>query len=198
MSPFSSPVALFQVLEGCYKVSPQPSLLQAEQPQIPQPFLIAEVLQPSDHFCGPPLDLFQHPCLSCARGSRAGCRTSGGVSPEQSRGAESPPSPCWPRCFWCSQGYGWPSFWVELLVNQHHKVFPLRAALNPFSTQPVYVLGIAPTHVQDLALEPGSFHMEMAMLLKDFLSWHCLGNNIYLMKRHFIFLPKLVFFWNKV
>jgi len=41
-----------QVLEGCNKVSPQPSLLQAEQPQPSQPFLTAEVLQPSDHLCG--------------------------------------------------------------------------------------------------------------------------------------------------
>jgi len=41
-----------QVLEGCSKVSPQPSLLQAEQPQLSQPFLTAEVLQPSDNFCG--------------------------------------------------------------------------------------------------------------------------------------------------
>ena len=27
--------------------------------QLSQPFLIGEVLQPSDHFCGPPLDLLQ-------------------------------------------------------------------------------------------------------------------------------------------
>ncbi|KAK4829035.1 hypothetical protein QYF61_001840 [Mycteria americana] len=32
---------------------------QAEQPQLSQPVLIAEVLQPSDHLCGPPLDLLQ-------------------------------------------------------------------------------------------------------------------------------------------
>jgi len=41
-----------QVLEGYYKVSPQPSLLRAEQPQLSQPFLTGEVLQPSDHLCG--------------------------------------------------------------------------------------------------------------------------------------------------
>jgi len=32
------------------------SLLQAEQPQLSQPFLTAEVFHPSHHFCGPPLD----------------------------------------------------------------------------------------------------------------------------------------------
>jgi len=49
------------------------------------------------------------PCLSCAEGSRAGRRTPSGVSPEQNRGAESPPSHCWPCCWGCSLGYSWPS-----------------------------------------------------------------------------------------
>ena len=40
-------------------VSPEPSLLQAEQPQLSQFFLIGEVFHPSDHFCGLPLDLLQ-------------------------------------------------------------------------------------------------------------------------------------------
>jgi len=42
-----------QVQEGCCKVSPQPFLLQAEQPQLSQPFFIGEVFQPLDHFHGP-------------------------------------------------------------------------------------------------------------------------------------------------
>jgi len=43
----------FQVPEGCSKVSPEPALLQAGQSQLShQHFLIAEVFQPSDHFCG--------------------------------------------------------------------------------------------------------------------------------------------------
>jgi len=41
---------------------------------------------------------------------------------------------------------------VETLINQHPKVLLLRAAFNPFPTQPVFVLGIALTQVQDLAL----------------------------------------------
>jgi len=40
-------------------VSLELSLLQAEQPQLSQPVLTGEVLQPSDHFCGPPLDTLQ-------------------------------------------------------------------------------------------------------------------------------------------
>ena len=50
------------------------------------------------------------PCLSCAEGSRAGCLTPGEVTPEQSRGAESPLLTCWSCFFWCSPGYSWPSW----------------------------------------------------------------------------------------
>ena len=41
---------------------------------------------------------------------------------------------------------------VELLINQYSEVLSLRAVLNPFSTQPVSVFGIALTHVPVLAL----------------------------------------------
>ena len=44
----SFPVGSFQVLEGCYKVSSEPSLLQVEEPQLSQPILIEELLQPSN------------------------------------------------------------------------------------------------------------------------------------------------------
>ena len=37
----------------------RPSLLQAEKPQLSQPVLIGDGLQPSDHPRGPPLDLLQ-------------------------------------------------------------------------------------------------------------------------------------------
>jgi len=47
---------------------------------------------------------------------------------------------------------------VELLVNQQPQVLFLRAALNPFSAQPVFGLGIALTHVQDLALSLVELH----------------------------------------
>ncbi|KAK4827187.1 hypothetical protein QYF61_015149, partial [Mycteria americana] len=54
-----SPQALLKILEGCYKVSPKLSLLQAEQPQLSQPVLIGQVLQPFYNFCGPLLDSLQ-------------------------------------------------------------------------------------------------------------------------------------------
>jgi len=83
----------------------------------------------------------------------------GGVSAERSRGAEPRPLPCAHAdrdaaqgtvgCLCCECTL--PGC-VELLVNQHPQVLLLRVALNSFSTQPVFVLGIALTHVQDLAL----------------------------------------------
>jgi len=42
--------------------------------------------------------------------------------------------------------------YVELLINQHPKSFSSGPALSPFSAQPVFVLGIVLTQVQDLAL----------------------------------------------
>jgi len=52
-------ISPLQILRGHHKVSLEPSLLRAEQPQLSELFLIGEVFQPSDHFCGPPLDLLQ-------------------------------------------------------------------------------------------------------------------------------------------
>jgi len=40
---------------------------------------------------------------------------------------------------------------VELLINQYPQVLLLRAALNSFSAQPLFGLGITPTHMEDLA-----------------------------------------------
>ncbi|KAK4829612.1 hypothetical protein QYF61_005739 [Mycteria americana] len=47
------------VLEGCNKISLEPSHLQAEQPQLSQPAFIGGVCQTSDHLHGPPLFLLQ-------------------------------------------------------------------------------------------------------------------------------------------
>jgi len=44
-------------------VSPEPFLLQAEQPQLSQPVLVGEVFHPLDHFCGPPLGMLQQVCV---------------------------------------------------------------------------------------------------------------------------------------
>ena len=46
-------------MRGHCQVTSEPSLLQAEQPQLSQPVLIGEVFHPLDHFSGPPLDAIQ-------------------------------------------------------------------------------------------------------------------------------------------
>jgi len=48
-----------QIFRGIYKVPSQPSLLQAEQAQLLQPLLVAEMLQSPHHPCSPLLDSLQ-------------------------------------------------------------------------------------------------------------------------------------------
>ena len=52
-------VCFFQMLEGHCEVSAEPSLQQAKQAQFFQRFSVGEVLWPSDHLSGPPLDPLQ-------------------------------------------------------------------------------------------------------------------------------------------
>jgi len=92
--PLSQPLPSY--LAGPFRhwqaaVTPQPSLPQAEQPQLSQPFLPAEGFQPSDHCWGLLCPAPTAPGLSCAEGSRAGRRTPGGS--HQSR-AEGHPCLC--------------------------------------------------------------------------------------------------------
>ncbi|NXF41019.1 WIZ protein, partial [Nyctibius bracteatus] len=47
----------------------------------------------------------------------------------------------------------------QVLLDHHPPSPSLRAALNPFSTQPGFVLGIVPTHAQDLALGLVELHV---------------------------------------
>ncbi|KAK4831900.1 hypothetical protein QYF61_020047 [Mycteria americana] len=148
-----------EVLEGCYKVSPEPSLLQAEQPQLSQPVFIGKVLQLSDHLRGPPLDLLQQVHVLLMLGApeldtvlHTGSHRSGADRENHL------PQPADHASFDAAQDMvGFPGSertlpgHVELFINQHPQVLLLRAGLNPFSAQPAFVLGIAPTHVQDLA-----------------------------------------------
>ena len=51
---------------------------------------------------------------------------------------------------------------VQLFIHHYPQVLLRRAALNPFIPQPVLILGVALTQVQDLALglvEPHEVHM---------------------------------------
>ncbi|KAK4821329.1 hypothetical protein QYF61_018234 [Mycteria americana] len=143
------------VLEGCYKVSPEPSLLRAEKPQLSRPFFIGEVFHPSDHFCGPPLDLLQQVhVLLVLRAPELDAvlqDTGGFLGCEHTLVAH-----------------------VQLFIHQYSQVLLCRAALNPFIPQPVLVLGVAPTQVQDLALGLVKLHeVDMGPLLKPVQHVNC-------------------------
>lgn len=57
--------------------------------------------------------------------------------------------------------------YVEFFIKQYPQVLLLKAALRLFPTQFVFLLGIVPTHLQDLAVRPIEFHeVCMSPLLK--------------------------------
>ena len=62
--------------------------------------------------------------------SRTGRSTTGGVSQEQSRKAESSPSTCWSCFSWCNPGRGWPSG-LRVHIAGSCWVFRQPTLLNP-------------------------------------------------------------------
>jgi len=52
----SSSTALLEEIVDCDEVTPQPSLLQAEQTKSPQPLLVSLALKTFHHLGCPPLD----------------------------------------------------------------------------------------------------------------------------------------------
>jgi len=121
-------------------MSPQLSLLQAEQPQLSQPFLTGEMLQPSDHLCGPPLDPLQHlhvfPVLGSPEldtGLQVGSQQSGveGQNPlSQPAGhAALDAAQDTVGLLGCERTL---MAHVQLFIHQYPQVLLDRAALNPF------------------------------------------------------------------
>ncbi|KAK4830027.1 LOW QUALITY PROTEIN: hypothetical protein QYF61_008365 [Mycteria americana] len=140
-------VLLMSIQKGRNEVSLEPSLLQAEQAQLSQPFLTGEMFQPSDHFCDPPLDLLQQvhvfPVLRAPEldavlqmGSHQTQDTVGFLG-------------C--KCTLLAH--------VQLFIHQYPQVLLRRAALNPFIPQPVLIPTVAPTQDPALSLvEPHEVH----------------------------------------
>ncbi|KAK4816062.1 hypothetical protein QYF61_011070 [Mycteria americana] len=148
-------------LSGCTTPKADSSqALYAEHDAIWHVLRPGEVFHPPDHFCGPPLDPLQQvhvfPVLRAPELDavlQVGSHQSGGEGQNHLPGPAGHASFDAPQdaidflgCECTLPGH------VELLINRHPQVLLLRAALNPFPSQPVFVLGIAPIHVQGLEL----------------------------------------------
>ncbi|KAK4817891.1 hypothetical protein QYF61_002060 [Mycteria americana] len=129
---------------------------EAEQAQLSQPVPVGEVLQPSDHFCGPPLDLLQQlhvPLVLRAPELDAVLQ----VRSHQSRveGQNHLPRPAGHTSFDAAQDtvglLGCERTLlahVQLFVHQYPQVLFRRAALDHIIPQPVLEPRIAPTQAK--------------------------------------------------
>ena len=126
------------VLEGPKKVSLEPSLLQAEQPQLSQPFLIGEVFQPSYHFCGPSLDpLQQLHIFPMLRALELDAGLQVGYHQSREEGQNPLPRPAGHAAFDAAQDMvgllGWECTLVahvQLFIPQYPQVLLCRATLH--------------------------------------------------------------------
>ncbi|KAK4816043.1 hypothetical protein QYF61_011051 [Mycteria americana] len=150
--------------------------LSAEQPQLSQPFLIGEVLQPPDHFCGPPLDLLQQVhVFPVLRAPELDAVLQVGSHQSRGEGQDHLPQPTGHASFDAAQDMvGFLGCkrtllaHVQLFIHQYPQVLLHRAALNPFIPQLVLIPGVTLNQVQDLALalvEPPEVHMGLLLEL---------------------------------
>ena len=158
-----------QVLEGSYKVSSEPSRLQAEKPQLTQPAFVGEVLQPSDHLHGPSVDLLQQSHVLLVLGA-PGLIAVLQLGSHKSRIEGQNHLP------WSASHISLDatldtvgflgckctlSAHVKSFIKWHSPILLLRAALKPFFAQPVPVLGI---------VWPRCRTLHLALL--NFMKWH--------------------------
>ncbi|KAK4825244.1 hypothetical protein QYF61_025643 [Mycteria americana] len=141
----------FQVVAESDKVSPQPPLLQAKQPQLPQPLLIRLLLQTLHQLHCPSLDTVQHLNVPLVVG--------GPKLNTVFEGHNHFPTPAGHTIFDTSQDaigllghLGTLLAHVQLAVNQHPQVLFCLAAFQPLFPKPVALHGVAVAQVQDLAL----------------------------------------------
>ncbi|KAK4829527.1 hypothetical protein QYF61_005166, partial [Mycteria americana] len=141
----------FQAVVESHKVSPLPPLLQAKQPQFPQPLPIRLLLQTLHHLHCPSLDTLQHLNVSLVV-----------RDPKLNTGFEGHdhfPSPAGHAIFDTSQdaiGFlghlGTLLAHIQAAVNQHPQVLLCQAAFQPLFPKPAALHGVAVAQVQDLAL----------------------------------------------
>ncbi|KAK4831627.1 hypothetical protein QYF61_018567 [Mycteria americana] len=136
------------------------ALLEAKQPQFPQPLLIRLVLQTLHQLRCPSLDTLQHLNVSLVVRSPK-LNTVFEVRPHQCRvqGDNHFPTPAGHTISNTSQNaigflghLGTPLAHVQPAVNQHSQVLFPRAAFQPLFPKPVALHGVVVTQVQDPAL----------------------------------------------
>jgi len=141
-----------EVLKGRRRVSLQPSLHQAQQPQVSQPVLLGEVLQPSGHFCGPPLCPLQQCRVFLVLRAHPELDAGLQVGSHQSRveGQNHLPPPAGHPSLDAAQdtvGHLGSKHMllahVQLFVQQDLQDLLCGAVLNPFIPQPVLIAGAA-------------------------------------------------------
>lgn len=133
-----------------------PSLLQAEKPQLLQPFLIGEMLQSSDLHHGSPLGLLQEVNVLSVLGSPELDAVFQMGSHESMAEAQnpSPSSSCWACCFGCSLGYNCLSgLWVHTAGScpASHTPTP-----SPSQTQQCYSQSLHPAACIDKGAYPNT------------------------------------------
>ncbi|KAK4824308.1 hypothetical protein QYF61_013053 [Mycteria americana] len=129
--------------------------VQAEQPQLSQPVLVGEVLQPSDHFRGPPLGpLQQLHVLLVLRAPELDAVLQVGSHQSRVEGQNPLPRPAGHASFDAAQDMvgllGCKCTLlthVQLFVHQYPQVLFRRAGLDHIILQPVLKPRIAPTQV---------------------------------------------------
>lgn len=149
-------------------MSPDPSLLQAEEVQLPLPVFIGKVLQPLDHLHGPPLDQVEQLHISVMLGTPGlDAVLQGGMRAEYKEIITSLTllatalllQPRIVLAYWAGSAH---QAHIQLSVHQEPQVLLFRAALTEFFCQSVHVFETALKQVQHLALgilEPHFFQM---------------------------------------
>jgi len=86
-------ISSLQVLEGHSEVSSEPSLLQAEQAELPQPFFIKDAPAHWASSCSSSEPAPTAPRFFCAGDPKLGCSTAGGASQGRAEGGNPLPLP---------------------------------------------------------------------------------------------------------
>lgn len=136
----------------CSKVSLEPSLLQAKQPQLSQSIFVEELFQPSDHLYSPPLGLLSRSVSFLSWGTQSHMQHyRWSLMRAEWKGRITflnlLATVLWmqPMIWWAASAH------CQLVICWYH-VLLHRADPNPFISQPVLLLGVAQMQVQDLTL----------------------------------------------